>query len=43
MSTILKKKVLVLGSTGMLGHQIVNYLKDFDELIVQDISYKGGR
>jgi len=39
-STILKKKVLVLGSTGMLGHQIVNYLKDFDELIVQDISYK---
>lgn len=36
----LKKKILVLGSTGMLGHQVVNYLKDFDELIVNDISYR---
>ena len=36
----LKKKILVLGSTGMLGHQVVNYLKDFDEFIVDDISYR---
>jgi len=36
----LKKKILVLGSTGMLGHQVVNYLKDFDEFIVSDISYR---
>ena len=40
MNTILKKKVLVLGSTGMLGHQVVNYLKYFNELIVNDISYR---
>jgi dTDP-4-dehydrorhamnose reductase len=39
-NTILKKKVLVLGSTGMLGHQVVNYLKYFNELIVNDISYR---
>ena len=36
----LKKKILVLGSTGMLGHQVVNYLKDFDKFIVDDISYR---
>ena len=36
----LKKKVLVLGSTGMLGHQVVNYLKDFDDFIIDDISYR---
>ncbi|MDB9933941.1 sugar nucleotide-binding protein, partial [Candidatus Thioglobus sp.] len=36
----LKKKVLVLGSTGMLGHQVVNYLKDFGDFIIDDISYR---
>ena len=36
----LKKKILVLGSTGMLGHQVVNYLKGFDKFIVNDISYR---
>jgi len=36
----LKKKILVLGSTGMLGHQVVKYLNDFDEFIVDDISYR---
>ena len=40
MSIVLKKKVLVLGSTGMLGHQVANYLQNFDKLIVEDISYK---
>ena len=35
-----KNKVLVLGSTGMLGHQVVNYLEKFDDLIVDDISYR---
>ncbi len=34
------KKVLVLGSTGMLGHQVVNYLSQFDEYEVVDISYR---
>ena len=36
----LKKKILVLGSTGMLGHQVLKHLNDFDELIVDDISYR---
>lgn len=36
----MKKKVLVLGSTGMLGHQVVNYLSQFDEYEVVDISYR---
>ena len=35
-----KKKILVLGSTGMLGHQVVNYLKNFDDFTVDDISYR---
>ncbi|MDA7821845.1 SDR family oxidoreductase [Gammaproteobacteria bacterium] len=36
----MKKKILVLGSTGMLGHQIVSYLKSFSEFIVYDISFR---
>jgi dTDP-4-dehydrorhamnose reductase len=36
----LKKKILVLGSTGMLGHQVVKYLNGFDEFIVDDIAYR---
>ena len=35
-----RKKILVLGSTGMLGHHIVNYLKGFSDFIVDDISYR---
>jgi len=35
-----KKKVLVIGSTGMLGHQVVNHLEKFNDLIVDDISYR---
>jgi len=35
------KKVLVLGSTGMLGHQVTNYLLSFkDKYNVLDISYR---
>ena len=36
----LKKKILVLGSTGMLGHQVVNYFLNFPEYEIKDISYK---
>jgi dTDP-4-dehydrorhamnose reductase len=36
----LKNKILVLGSTGMLGHQVVNYLTRFDYFIVYDFSYR---
>jgi dTDP-4-dehydrorhamnose reductase len=32
--------VLVLGSTGMLGHQIVQYLSKFDKYEIHDISMK---
>ena len=34
------KKILVLGSTGMLGHQVVKYLDKFDELKDDDVSYR---
>ena len=36
----LKTKVLVLGSTGMLGHQVVNYLSQFENFEVSDIAYR---
>jgi dTDP-4-dehydrorhamnose reductase len=36
----MKKKILILGSTGMLGHQVVNYFLNFNEFIVSDISHK---
>ena len=36
----LMKRVLILGSTGMLGHQVFNYLKQFKEFTVSDISYR---
>lgn len=36
----MKKKVLVLGSTGMLGHQVVNYFLQFDDYEVIDISFR---
>lgn len=37
---ILRKTVVVLGSTGMLGHQVVKYLEGFSDFIVHDISYR---
>ncbi len=36
----MKKKLLVLGSTGMLGHQVVNYFLQFNEYEVIDISFR---
>jgi dTDP-4-dehydrorhamnose reductase len=36
----LKKKVLILGSTGMLGHQVVNYFLKFDDYDVIDIAFR---
>lgn len=36
----MKKKVLVLGSTGMLGHQVVNYFLNFDDYNVIDIAFR---
>jgi dTDP-4-dehydrorhamnose reductase len=36
----LKKKILVLGSTGMLGHQVVNYFLKFDDYDVIDIAFR---
>lgn len=36
----MKKKVLILGSTGMLGHIVVNYFLQFEEYDVIDISYR---
>ena len=36
----LKNKVLVLGSTGMIGHQVVNYLLNYSDYEIHDISYR---
>ena len=36
----MKKKVLILGSTGMLGHQVVNYFLKFDDYDVIDIAFR---
>jgi dTDP-4-dehydrorhamnose reductase len=36
----MKKKILVLGSTGMLGHQVVNYFLEFNDYEVIDISFR---
>ena len=36
----MKKKVLILGSTGMLGHQLVNYFLKFDDYDVIDIAFR---
>jgi dTDP-4-dehydrorhamnose reductase len=33
-------KVLILGSTGMLGHQVVNYFLKFDDYDVIDIAFR---
>jgi len=34
------KKILVLGSTGMLGHQVVSYFSNFIDYRIYDISYR---
>ena len=36
----MKKKVLILGSTGMLGHQVVNYFLRFHDYDVIDIALR---
>ena len=36
----MKDKVLILGSTGLIGHQIHNYLKDSDNYELHNISYR---
>jgi dTDP-4-dehydrorhamnose reductase len=33
-------KVLILGSTGMLGHQVVNYFLKFDDYDVIDVAFR---
>jgi len=35
-----KKKVLILGSTGMLGHQVVRYFVKFSDYNVVDIAFR---
>jgi dTDP-4-dehydrorhamnose reductase len=37
---VLKKKVLVLGSTGLIGHQVYNYLQDNGSYELHNISYR---
>lgn len=36
----MKLKVLVLGSTGLIGHQVYNYLNSLSEYHMYDISYR---
>jgi dTDP-4-dehydrorhamnose reductase len=36
----LKDKVLILGSAGLIGHQVYNYLKDSDNYELHNISYR---
>jgi len=36
----LKDKVLVLGSAGLIGHQVYNYLNDSDNYELHNISYR---
>jgi len=35
----LNKKVLILGSSGLIGHQVYNYLKDNSDFVLTNISY----
>ena len=35
-----RKKILVLGSTGLIGHQVFNYLKDNSSYELHNISYR---
>ena len=36
----MKDKVLILGSAGLIGHQVYNYLKDGDNYELYNISYR---
>jgi len=36
----LKEKILILGSTGLIGHQVYNYFKDIDKYELHNTSYK---
>lgn len=36
----MNKKVLVLGSTGLIGHQVYNYLKKYSDYELSNISYR---
>jgi dTDP-4-dehydrorhamnose reductase len=36
----LKKKVLILGSTGLIGHQVYNYLKENSDYELSNIAYR---
>ena len=36
----MKDKILVLGSAGLIGHQVYNYLKDSDNYELHNISYR---
>jgi len=36
----MKKKVLVLGSTGLIGHQVYNYLKSKSDYELSNVSYR---
>ena len=36
----MNKKVLILGSSGLIGHQVYNYLKDNSDFSLSNISYK---
>ena len=36
----MKSKVLILGSTGLIGHQVHNYLKDAKEYDLHNIAYR---
>ena len=36
----MKSKVLIIGSTGLIGHQVYNYLKDNDDYNLYNIAYR---
>ena len=36
----MKKKVLILGSSGMIGHQVFNYLFNTDKYEIFNLSYR---
>jgi len=40
MSNLLTPKVLVLGSTGMIGHQVFNYLRNNENYDLYDIAFR---
>ena len=40
MKEVVKKKVLVLGSTGLIGHQVFNYLQATGQYELYNIAHK---